>query len=111
MLGGPPHALYDSGNGLVAIGLLTAVQLAMANWVAACYSSINNAALLVRWGVEVTYTVMPHSKSGRAFSKGASCSRPLDTRGPWAVTFDSKNGTATSYMEGVDSGYRRAILL
>ena len=55
-------------------------------------------------------TVMVRNKNGCSFSKGACCSCPLDTRGPWAATLDMKNGTATLYMKDANGGCRRALL-
>ena len=53
---------------------------------------------------------MAHNKNGCTLSKGASCSCALDTRGPWTVTLDLKNGTATPYMEGANGRCQRALL-
>ena len=55
-------------------------------------------------------TVMAHNKNRSTFSKAASCSYALNTRGPWTVTLDLENGTATPYMEGENSGCQRALL-
>ena len=55
-------------------------------------------------------TVMEHNKNGCTFSKGASCSYPLGTRGPCAVTPDPKTGTATPYMEGANGRCQKALL-
>ena len=56
------------------------------------------------------HTAMAHNKNGCTFSKGASCSCAFDTRGPWTVTLDLKNGTATPYMEGANGRCQRALL-
>ena len=40
-------------------------------------------------------TAIAHNKNRCIFIKGACCSCPVDTIVPWAVTLDTKNGTAT----------------